>query len=109
MARLTVTVARSEDERLRGYLGRTEIGEDEALLFEHTKFLHTFGMQTRIDIIFLDKSFRIVRLFNNAAPWRIYAALGAAHALELAPGAAVRKGLVLGGVLALERENVDVR
>lgn len=103
---MRVRVAQGEAARLRGFLGRTEIGEDEILLFENTRLLHTFGMRTHIDIVFVDKGMRIVRVFSNAGPWRIYGSLSATHALEFAPGSVARRNLVLGDLLTLELENV---
>src|SRR5581483_5129844 len=97
-----ISVAQGEAARLRGFLGRTEIDDREGLLFANTRMIHTAGMKTAIDIIFVDRDFRIVRIVERAAAWRIFAAFKAKHAIELAPGASAKVGLALGDVLALE-------
>lgn len=101
-----VNLAEGEAARLRGFLGRVEIGADEGLWFSHARMIHTAGMKTRIDIVFLDTGFRVIHLAEDAGAWRVFGAWNAAHAVELAPGTIRKAGLSLGDVLALEGTNV---
>ena len=101
-----VSVAHGEAARLRGFLGRTEIGDNEGLWFAKTRMIHTAGMKTAIDIIFVDRNLRVVHIDEYAGAWRIFGSFRAAHAIELAPGAVQRTGLALGDLLALEVPNL---
>lgn len=101
-----VSVAQGEAARLRGFLGRTEIGDDEGLWFANTRMIHTAGMKTAIDIIFVDRNLRVVHIAERAGAWRIFGSFSAVHAVELAPGAVQRTGLALGDLLALEVPNL---
>ncbi|MDR2191767.1 MAG: DUF192 domain-containing protein [Endomicrobium sp.] len=44
---------------------------DYALLFENCKSVHTFFMRFNLDIVFLDKSGRVIKTKKNVKPWRI--------------------------------------
>ncbi len=50
--------------RLVGLLGQKEY--DGALLIEKTKGVHTVGMQFPIDVAFLDKDLRVIRIVTLA-------------------------------------------
>ena len=58
-------------ERLRGLLGRVSLGPDAALLIERCGSVHTVGMRFAIDLVFLDRAWRIVRIVRNVRPGRL--------------------------------------
>ena len=63
--------ARSLGERLRGLLGRRGLGPGSALVIERCGAVHTLGMRFAIDLIFLDRAWRVVRLVRNVPPGRM--------------------------------------
>ena len=56
----SLEVADNSRRRARGLLGRD--GIDGALLIPKTRSVHTFGMRFTIDVAFLDKDGRVVKL-----------------------------------------------
>ncbi len=58
-------------ERLRGLLGRASLGPDAALLIERCGSVHTVCMRFAIDLVFLDRAWRIVRVVRNVRPGRL--------------------------------------
>ncbi|HZQ74543.1 MAG TPA: DUF192 domain-containing protein [Burkholderiales bacterium] len=88
--------ARSAWERLRGLLGRAPLAPDEALLIEPCASVHTFGMRYPIDLAFLDRNGRVLRIVAAVKPRRVALRPGARATLEMAPGAAAALGLRTG-------------
>ena len=58
-------------DRLRGLLGRTSLGPDAALLIDHCGDIHTLGMRFPIDVIFLDRAWRVIRIVRDVPPNRL--------------------------------------
>jgi hypothetical protein len=85
--------ARSAWERLRGLLGRGPLAPDEALLIDRCASVHTFGMGFPIDLAFLDRDGRVLRIVPRVRPLRMAARPGARATLEMAAGAAAALGL----------------
>lgn len=83
-------------ERLRGLLGLPSPATDEALLIRPCSSVHTFFMGYAIDLIFLDRDWRTLRLVKSLQPWRMAACPKAAMVLELADGALERLQLTPG-------------
>lgn len=99
---LDVTPAKSPLQRMIGLIGRKDLGDDEAMLFEQCVSIHTFFMRMPIDVLFLDAERTVIRTVSNAMPWRPFIACKSAHAvLELAAGSIERRGIRLGDVLDL--------
>ena len=74
-------------ERMRGLLGRNGLEPGEGLLIERCFSIHMFFMRFAIDVVFLDRDWRVVKKVADLAPWRMAWCWGAAHTLELAAGA----------------------
>jgi hypothetical protein len=90
-------------ERLRGLLGRERLGADEGLWIANCSAVHTIGMRFPIDVVFLDRRGRVLKISRRLRPWRVAAVLRGDAALELAAGAAA--GIDRGDQLAWgERE-----
>ena len=85
--------AASAWERARGLLGRPRLAADEALLIERCSSVHTFGMRYAIDLAFLDRDGKVLRVVERVRPLRFAARFGARTTLEMAPGAAAALGL----------------
>ena len=85
--------------RLRGLLGRSGLGEGEGLLIRPTSSIHMFFMRFALDVAFLDRDGRVVKLVPGLRPWRMSFARGARSALELSAGEIERQKLHVGDVL----------
>jgi uncharacterized protein len=93
---LRVRVARRFVSRALGLLVGEPLGESEALLIAPCSSIHTFGMRYPIDVVFVDRDARIVRVFDRVGAARIRFAFGARAVVELRSGAAARHGLAPG-------------
>jgi hypothetical protein len=91
-----VRIADTFVARALGLLVGAPLGPEEALLIAPCSSIHTIGMGYPIDVVFIDRHGRIVRVFPEVRAGRIRLALGACAALELRAGAAARHGLSVG-------------
>jgi hypothetical protein len=108
----TVLCARIEDAgglagQSRGLLGRDSLEPNQGMLFVRGRFepfmwMHMFFMRFPIDIVFLDREGRVIRINPGLRPWRLSSIVfGASKALELASGAAARSATQLGDTITL--------
>ena len=74
--------------RLLGLALLPGLDPDEALVIPHCTSVHTFGMRFAIDVVFVDRDWRVVKIVHRLRPWRISGARHAVAALELPAGAA---------------------
>jgi uncharacterized membrane protein (UPF0127 family) len=82
-----VQVADSSARKAKGLLGRDHLAAGEGLLFKHCSSLHTFFMRFAIDIAYIAKDGRVLKVAHSVPPFRICAApLRAHYALELPAG-----------------------
>jgi uncharacterized protein len=95
-------VADSFLTRLRGLLGRRELPPDEGLLINPCSSVHTWFMRFPIDVLFLDRDLRVVRVAADVRPFRLRWGRGARQVLELAAGEAAERGIRVGDRLTLE-------
>jgi uncharacterized membrane protein (UPF0127 family) len=89
-------VAESTFARMRGLLGREGLRSGEGMLIHPAPSVMTFFMRFPIDVVFLDREKRIVRIVPGLGPWRVASARKAVAALELPAGAAEAAGLRAG-------------
>ena len=101
-ATLTISQARSFRARLGGLLARPPLRDDEALYLAPCASVHTCFMRYAIDVAFLDRAGRVLKV-ATLAPWRAAACLGAAGTLELRAGQAAARGITVGAVVDLGR------
>jgi uncharacterized membrane protein (UPF0127 family) len=75
-------------ERMRGLLGRSELAPEAGILLSPCNAVHSFGMSFAIDLAFLDRRQRIVRIVRGVGPGRMVNGGRGAHCvLETAAGA----------------------
>jgi len=96
-------IPKSSFARARGLLGRSGLEPGSGMLIEAAPTVHMFFMRFPIDVVFLDRDWKVVRVVHALKPWRVAGARRAVAALELPAGAAAEAGLVEGDVLVLER------
>ena len=83
-------------ERMRGLLGRRALAQGEGLLIAPCNAIHTLFMGFPIDVVFLDRENRAVRILPCVPPFRWAMALGAAMVLETRAGEIDRAGIATG-------------
>jgi uncharacterized membrane protein (UPF0127 family) len=79
-------VADSGPKRNKGLLGRECLSLGEGLWIIPCQAVHTFGMRFPIDLVYLDRKKRIIKLRSEAPPGRLSACLSAHSVLELPTG-----------------------
>ena len=79
--------------RLRGLLGRSGLSSGEGLLLRPAGSVHTAFMKFTIDVVFMDRDLRVVKVVPELVPWRTAGCRGARAVLELPAGEANRRGL----------------
>ena len=100
-----VRVARTFTQRLRGLLGTRALESEEGLMLSPGGSVHTFGMRYRIDVAFLDRQLKILRLTSQLCPWRICRAPARTrHVLELPAGTALRLRLEENTFVCIDHE-----
>jgi uncharacterized membrane protein (UPF0127 family) len=91
-----VRVAGVSHDRRKGLSGIAGMPEDTGLWIIPCEAIHTFGMKMRIDVVFLDRGFRVRHTRAALVPNRIAVCLRAYSVLELAPGSIERSGTRVG-------------
>ncbi|MDD3296784.1 MAG: DUF192 domain-containing protein [Candidatus Omnitrophica bacterium] len=76
--------------RFMGLMFRNAIREEEALIFYHAPSIHTFFMKFPIDVVFLNKNMKVIRIAKSLRPWKAVTCLGSYVALEFAADTASR-------------------
>lgn len=83
----SVETARSFMERAAGLMGRPALPVGSALLIYRCPSIHTFFMRFDLDLVFLDRDFRVVKVVRNVAPFRlVFGGAGAAAVVEMTAG-----------------------
>lgn len=101
---LTWRLASGFRSRLRGLLGCEPPAAATALLIPRCAAVHTLGMRYDIDIVFLSRSGRVLRICPKVAPRRARICWRAWAVAELASGEAGRLGMARGMRLMLPRD-----
>ena len=97
--------ARTANTHLRrfvGLIGRRRLMPGHGLVIEPCRSVHTFFMRFPIDVVYVDRTFTVMKVVPSLAPYRMSGTLGPAHAvIELPKGTAAQSGTEVGDVLAL--------
>ena len=88
--------------RMRGLLGRSGLEPGSGMLIDSAPSVHMFFMRFPIDVVFIDRDWKVLSVRHELRPWRVAGARRAVAALELPAGAAAEAGIEEGDVLALE-------
>lgn len=97
----TVETAFDSKSRTRGLLGRASLAPDTAMILAPCQAIHTFKMQFPIDVIFVARDGRILKIRSDVAPARVAVAPRAFATIEMAAGEAARQRLKTGDTLIL--------
>jgi uncharacterized membrane protein (UPF0127 family) len=94
-----VETAFSSADRKKGLLGRDGLAPGQALVIAPTNLVHTFAMRFPIDILFVARDGRVVKISGSVPPRRIAGALRGFAVVEMAAGEASRSDTQPGDVL----------
>jgi uncharacterized membrane protein (UPF0127 family) len=74
------------ESRRKGLLARVSLPHSTALIIAPTNAIHTFFMKFPIDIVFVSKGGRVLKIRSSVPAWRMTGSLRAFAVLELAAG-----------------------
>ena len=92
-------VADTSAARRKGLLKHESLPEGEGLWIAPCEAVHTFGMGFPIDVLYLDRKKKVLKVRENMVPWRISGCLRAHSVLELPAGRAGRCATSVGDQL----------
>ena len=98
----TLVPAFDSASRRRGLLKHNCLPEGSALVIAPTNAIHTFFMRFAIDVAFVSRDGRVLKVRAAMPAWRLAAAWRAFAVVELPPGALERAGVQRGDVLRVE-------
>jgi uncharacterized membrane protein (UPF0127 family) len=92
-----VEIANSFVSRGLGLIGRKDFGDRNGLLLKNTGAIHTFFVRFPIDVAFLDKDFKVLKIVENLKSFRLSPIVWKAkHTLELPQGSIKQHSLKVG-------------
>lgn len=90
--------------RRRGLLGRDALAPGSALIIAPSNAVHTFFMRFAIDILFVRRDGRVIKVRSAVRPSRLVASLRAFAVIELPAGALEQSGTMRGDTLICRPE-----
>lgn len=89
--------------RLVGLLGRRSFAPGQGLVLQPCRSVHTAFMRFPIDVVYVDRSLKVVKVVECLAPFRMsMAPSGTRAAIELPCETVTQSGTVVGDSLTLE-------
>jgi uncharacterized membrane protein (UPF0127 family) len=104
---LNVRLADGYFSRLRGLLGRKRLEPSEGLLLTRCASVHTFGMGYPLDLVFLDRSCRVIKCCEGVKPCRTASARAAYYTLELSAGTLRRQKISIDDQISIHQEEAS--
>ena len=95
----TLSTAFDSVSRRRGLLKHDSLPEGHALIIAPSNAIHTFWMRFAIDVAFVTREGRVVKVCSTVVPWRIALAWRAYAVVELPAGALSRSDTRNGDLL----------
>ena len=83
LAQLDIRRADTHRARLLGLAGLRELPSGTGLLLPRTRSIHTFGMRFPLDLIWLERDGRVIRVDRGVPPRRMRACRRARAVVEL--------------------------
>jgi uncharacterized protein len=96
-------VARTMFARGRGLMFAAELPADSGLVIDPCNSIHMFFMRFSLDVLYVDRDDRVVRVQRGIKPWRIGPLItrGGRYVIELPAGSIDRSGTEVGDQLRL--------
>ncbi len=79
-------MARSPLARVLGLAFLEVLPQDDALVLERCRSIHTVGMRVPLDVVFVDREWRPLRVVYRLGPGRLAGCRGAHSAIEIRAG-----------------------
>jgi hypothetical protein len=98
-----VDVADTSSKRNTGLLKHKSLPHGEGLLIFPSQGIHTVGMKFPIDVLFLNRSRKVLKIRSSMVPFRISLCLRAESVLELPAGTAADTGTAPGDLLEFDK------
>jgi uncharacterized membrane protein (UPF0127 family) len=95
-----IRIAGTSAERRRGLLENESLEPGDGLWIAPCEAIHTLGMKWPIDVLFLDKEYRVRKMASELSPWRIAVCWTADSVLELPAGVLKPTGTKIGDIVA---------
>jgi uncharacterized membrane protein (UPF0127 family) len=96
-------IANTSAARNTGLLKHTSLAPGEGLWIVPSQSVHCFFMKFTIDVVFLNKQRKVLKIRPNMVPWRIALSLLAHSVLELPAGRLAETGTQRGDQLEFEK------
>lgn len=102
-----ICVAATAVRRMVGLLGKHRLESGTGLLIVPSQAIHTVAMHFAIDVVFLDRDWRVVYLRRAMLPFRMTGVHWKAHSvLELPSGVIGETSTAVGDQLAIQEKTV---
>jgi uncharacterized protein len=98
-------LAGTSKERRTGLLGHDSLENGEGLWIAPCEGVHTIGMKFPIDVLFLDRKRKVLKIRKDMKQWRMAACFRAHSVLELPAGIAEATGTSVGDQLEFEKHD----
>jgi uncharacterized membrane protein (UPF0127 family) len=73
-------------KRIKGLIGKKDINVEYGLFIPHCNSIHTFFMSTIIDVVMVDKNFKVIYIKEKVKPFKFAFCFNAFHTFEFAAG-----------------------
>lgn len=100
-------IADTSQKRRTGLLKHNNLAAGEGLWIVPCEAVHTFGMNFPIDVVYLSKQRKVLKVRDNMKRSRMSFCLRAHSVLELPAGHAAATGTVAGDELEFTKQTVD--
>lgn len=100
-------IADTSQKRRTGLLKHTHLAAGEGLWIVPCEAVHTFAMKFAIDVVYLSKQKKVLKIRDNMKKSRISMCLRAHSVLELPAGWAEKVGLAVGDQLEMTKRTVE--
>ncbi len=86
--------------RIKGLLGKKALPIGQALILARCNSIHTMFMKFPIDVLFVDKDYRVIKIITSFAPFRISGIyLRASFTIELPAGIVESSSTSVGDII----------
>jgi uncharacterized membrane protein (UPF0127 family) len=100
----TIEPAFDSPGRRKGLLGRSSLPDGHAIILAPCNSIHTFFMQFPIDVLFVSRDGRVIKICRDVHAWRVRFGLRAFAVAEFPSGVADRTDTRVADILQLVSE-----
>jgi uncharacterized membrane protein (UPF0127 family) len=97
-------VADTSEKRRTGLLKHSRLEPGQGLWIVPCESVHSFFMKFPIDLVYLDRGHKVLKVRHRMAPWRVSACLAAHSILELPAGTVQATGTQAGDQMQIQQQ-----